>query len=243
MKGNLSRRSSILSPKEIRKLENQIGYLDNLGFKSHELVEMERGRFNYFLEKPKAETIHVTDLWSIREQKNFLKMQGLADAEKERIKRASMEVGGPSVKDRRQQDKFRDTKTFEKLPKLTLETEKLRNKPTNRRVLETYSLYSKSHTQLERPSFGSPKHYQLNLKKQKSRFYSPQADSKLKDFDGLIDACNTKIKTNENIRNDILLSPIVSPFKCARNEFVQQKKAERIAKKVKRLLDSEFHKI
>lgn len=229
-----------------RELESQIELLENLGFKSQQLVDVERGRFNFYFERPKHETVHVTDLWSLREQKKFLKMEGLIGAEKERVKRATLEtIGKTSVNDRRQQDKFRDLSRNTKLPKLTQETNKLRNRPTNRRVLETYSLYSKSHQQLEHLTLGSPKHFQSPIKREHSRFFSPQHSiTKLNsDFNELIDTCTNKMKTIQDLRHDMLSKASIEVLKSPKHSHQELKRVEKIANKVKKLLDSDFYKI
>mmetsp|Transcript_17148 Transcript_17148/g.30817 ORF Transcript_17148/g.30817 Transcript_17148/m.30817 type:complete len:240 (-) Transcript_17148:4787-5506(-) len=230
-----------LDSEEMSELEAKIEYLDEIGFKSIDLANQECDHFLYYLEKPKYTALHVTDLWTAKEQHNFLKKNGLLNAERVRVKRALLgNVGNITVRDRRAHDQFRDTHSKERLPVLTQNTEKLRNKPRKLRAIETYAMYTKTHSQLELPQCSSTKNYlKSRLSQTRSLHFSPEpTEVKLTQFDGLIEECSKQIETNALTRK-----AIDQPRLRTRKLPPCKRSTEEIAHKIKRMLANDYLRI
>jgi hypothetical protein len=230
-------RSKVPSPRAT-DLEAKIAYLNGIGFKSNELAGAEKtgAGFKGYFEKQIHSTVNVTELWSIPQQRQFLKTQGLFEAEKERIKRARLKnTGVTSVRERRMHDEFMDSIAYRKLPKLTVEVNKLRNKPAEGRRLETFAIFSKTHTRLERPHRQTPKHYEEKIEQLRSRYFSPQP--KKDKLEGLIATCEEAMKSSIDILRTIAKRPKQLPTKVVS----KRRQDERIARKVKKLMDIQFN--
>lgn len=219
-------------------IKAKVKYLDRIGFASADNSDKAYDRISYYFEKPKHETVHVTDLWTAKEQHNFLKRNGLLNAEKLRERRARLgSLGGVTVKSRIQHDRFLDTHTYDRLPKLTTQVAKLRNRPAKQRELETFNIYTQSHALLELPSHASPHHYQQKLSKQRSSLFSPQLSTgQLSKINGLIEACSKSIQSSVDIRKKIV--PIKSQSRHSRH-MLNPKGAGQIAGQVDKLLANE----
>jgi hypothetical protein len=232
-------RGKLLSPLS-QELEAKIVYLNEIGFRSNELAGIERtgSGLKFYFEKQRHSAVNVADLWSIQEQKHFLKAHGLVEAERERIKRARMENTGVTlVKDRIMHDKFLDTIAYSQLPKLTVEVNKLRNKPLQTRRLETFTIYSRTHTRLERPNVLPPKHYEEKIDRLRTKYFplQPKKDK----LEGLIATCEEIMRSSSESLRNLAKRPRQLPTKVVN----KQRQDEQIARKVKKLLDNDFNKI
>lgn len=227
-----------------RDLQSKIGLLDKIGFRSVQRDSREPGNFNFYLDKPKHETVHVTDLWSVKDKRLFLKRQDLEDAERERVKRRTLFVLSEiTAKDRRSQDKFIDLSSKDRLPKLTVERNKFRNSPTERRNFETYSLYLRFCSESDRAAIKSPRQLSIDSPKAvtlpPSNSTSPNLKSnKLSKLNVLIDVCTEKMKSTQSLRHRLKLKPTVIILKNQKRIKLEQMKLRKIARSVKRLLDS-----
>jgi hypothetical protein len=229
---------SLAPQRDLKKLESQIRYLDQIGFKSSQLTELECERFTYYTEKARHSNMHVTDLWSVKDQVRFLKSNGLEDAEKERVKRAKLgHLSEATIQDRRNHDHFRDTCSHVKLPKLTSMTEQIRNKPPDRRRLETYSIYNRSHEKSLRTAIGSPSHFAQKLKSQEGQYFSPHHHAtKTSKFEDFIDKCSKTIEENEDFMHLATRTALRSQHHTEKD----RRNSMRIASKVRRILGSDL---
>lgn len=223
-----------------KELEAKIDYLNEIGFRSNELAGIERTRsgLKFYFEKHRHSAVNVADLWSIQEQNHFLKAHGLVEAERERIKRARIQSTGVTlVRDRIMHDKFLDTIAYSQLPKLTVEVNKLRNKPLQARRLETFAIYSRTHASLERPNMQPTKHYEEKIDQLRSKYFplQPKKDK----LEGLIATCDEIMRSSTEHLRSIAKRPKQLPTKVVN----RQRRDQQIAKKVKKLLDNDFNRI